>query len=40
MDGLDASAALPLLGLAAGMVLGYTARANRFCTMAALERLW
>ncbi|MCC0016800.1 MAG: YeeE/YedE family protein [Rhodobiaceae bacterium] len=40
MDGLDASAALPLLGLAAGIVLGYTARANRFCTMAALERLW
>lgn len=40
MDGWDASVVLPFLGLAAGLVLGYVARAQRFCTMAALERHW
>lgn len=40
MDGIDARLALPFLGLAAGIVLGYVARANRFCTMAALEQYW
>ncbi|MFN0264192.1 YeeE/YedE family protein [Tepidamorphus sp. 3E244] len=40
MDGLDATLVLPFLGLAAGIVLGYVARANRFCTMAALEQHW
>ncbi|MCO5160694.1 MAG: YeeE/YedE family protein [Mesorhizobium sp.] len=31
---------LALAGLCAGFVLGYAARANRFCTMSALERHW
>lgn len=31
---------LPLLGLAAGAVLGFVARLNRFCTLSALERFW
>ncbi|MEZ5876363.1 MAG: YeeE/YedE family protein [Tepidamorphaceae bacterium] len=40
MNGVDANVALPFLGLGAGIVLGYVARANRFCTMAALEQHW
>ena len=40
MSGVDASIALPFLGFVAGIVLGYVARANRFCTMAALEQHW
>lgn len=31
---------LPLSGLLAGSLLGYIARGQRFCTMAALERYW
>lgn len=31
---------LVLAGLAAGLVLGFVARANHFCTMSALERYW
>jgi len=31
---------LPLLGLGAGMVLGFVARWNHFCTLSSLERLW
>jgi len=31
---------LPLLGLAAGCVLGFVGRATHFCTMSALERHW
>lgn len=32
--------ALPLLGLLIGVVIGYVARSNHFCTLAALERHW
>jgi uncharacterized membrane protein YedE/YeeE len=31
---------LPILGLAAGGVLGFVARLNHFCTLSSLERLW
>lgn len=31
---------LPLCGLAAGLVLGYVARRNFFCTLSALEQHW
>ncbi len=31
---------LPLLGLAAGAVLGFVARLNHFCTLSSLERFW
>ncbi|MEP9396986.1 YeeE/YedE family protein [Mesorhizobium sp. KR2-14] len=31
---------LALVGLGAGVVLGFVARANHFCTMSALERMW
>jgi hypothetical protein len=31
---------LPIAGIFAGFLIGAVARANRFCTMAALERLW
>jgi len=31
---------LPLLGVAAGCVLGFVARLNRFCTLSSLERFW
>jgi len=31
---------LVVAGLGAGIVLGYAARANHFCTMSALERYW
>lgn len=31
---------VPLAGLFAGILLGYVARLNRFCTMAAFERYW
>ena len=40
MEGLDAIVALPLLGVAAGICLGYVARINRFCTLSAFERFW
>ncbi len=40
MDVIDARIMLPLAGLAAGIVLGYVARTNRFCTLSALERHW
>ena len=40
MDGTDPQVLLPILGLGAGAVLGYTARINRFCTLSALERHW
>lgn len=40
MNGLDPLHLLPLLGLAAGIVLGFVARWNRFCTLASLERHW
>lgn len=31
---------LALAGLGAGVLLGFVARANHFCTMSALERMW
>ena len=31
---------LPLSGLLAGVVLGFTARRNFFCTLSALEQYW
>lgn len=40
MDGLEAHIALPLVGGMAGIVLGFVARLNRFCTLSALERFW
>lgn len=40
MEGLEAEVALPFAGLAAGTLLGYVARINRFCTLGALERFW
>ncbi len=40
MDGFEPHIALPLLGGAAGVVLGFVARLNRFCTLSALERFW
>ena len=40
MDTLEAHVALPLVGVAAGIVLGFVARLNRFCTLSALERYW
>lgn len=40
MDGIEAQVALPLVGGAAGIVLGFAARLNRFCTLSALERYW
>lgn len=40
MDLIEAHIALPLVGLAAGVVLGFAARLNRFCTLSALERFW
>ncbi|WP_319774669.1 YeeE/YedE family protein [Breoghania sp.] len=40
MNATDPSFLLPLLGVAAGTVLGYVARVNRFCTLSAFERLW
>ncbi|WP_289034065.1 YeeE/YedE family protein [uncultured Roseibium sp.] len=40
MGDLDPQVLLPFLGLAAGAVLGFVARVNRFCTMSSLERYW
>ncbi len=40
MDDIDAGIALPIVGVLAGIVLGYVARVNRFCTLSALERHW
>lgn len=40
MEILEAHVALPLVGIAAGVVLGFVARLNRFCTLSALERFW
>ncbi len=37
---LDMGWALPFAGVIAGVVMGVVARANRFCTLAALERYW
>ncbi|MEJ8474569.1 YeeE/YedE family protein [Roseibium algae] len=37
---LDPLVLLPLLGVAAGVVLGFVARVNRFCTLSSLERYW
>lgn len=38
---MDASAfQLPLMGLIAGMLLGYVARRNFFCTLTSLEQYW
>ena len=40
MEALDPLTVLPLLGLGAGVALGFAARTNRFCTLAAFERYW
>lgn len=40
MDGMNPLFLLPLSGIAAGVVLGYFARINHFCTMSSLERHW
>jgi uncharacterized membrane protein YedE/YeeE len=40
MMGLDHPLALPLAGIATGILVGYIARRQHFCTMAALERYW
>ncbi|WP_099865717.1 YeeE/YedE family protein [Pararhizobium haloflavum] len=37
---MDSFLWLPLAGLAAGLLLGYTARRAHFCTLSALERHW
>jgi uncharacterized membrane protein YedE/YeeE len=40
VDIIEAHVALPVVGVAAGIVLGFVARLNRFCTLSALERDW
>jgi len=40
VDIIEAHVALPMVGVAAGIVLGFVARLNRFCTLSALERYW
>ncbi|MBX2830868.1 MAG: YeeE/YedE family protein [Rhodospirillales bacterium] len=40
MMGLDNPWALPLFGILTGIVVGFVARRQHFCTMAALERYW
>jgi len=40
MMGLDNPWALPLSGILTGIVVGFVARRQHFCTMAALERYW
>lgn len=40
MIGFDLLILLPLLGVSAGIVLGFAARLNHFCTLSALERHW
>lgn len=40
MFGIDEGWLLPLTALPAGFAMGYFARRNHFCTMAALERHW
>ena len=40
MEFLEAHIALPLVGAGAGVVLGFVARVNRFCTLSSLERYW
>ncbi len=40
MFGIDNPWALPIAGLGVGIVMGYAARRNHFCTMSALERHW
>ncbi|MBC05636.1 YeeE/YedE family protein [Thalassospira sp.] len=40
MLGLDNPWALPLAGILTGIVVGFVARRQHFCTMAALERYW
>ncbi|WP_417669770.1 YeeE/YedE family protein [Roseibium sp.] len=40
MGEIDPQVVLPFLGLAAGCVLGFAARVNRFCTLSSLERYW
>lgn len=40
MGDIDPHWALPMLGAIAGIVLGFTARVNRFCTLSSLERYW
>ena len=40
MLGVEQAWGLPLAGLCIGVVMGYVARRNHFCTMSALERHW
>lgn len=40
MDILEPHITLPVIGALAGIVLGFVARLNRFCTLSALERFW
>ncbi|WP_417689231.1 YeeE/YedE family protein [Roseibium sp.] len=40
MSDIDPLMILPVLGIAAGCVLGFAARVNRFCTLSSLERYW
>lgn len=40
MGEIDPIVLLPLLGIAAGVLLGFVARVNRFCTLSSLERYW
>jgi hypothetical protein len=40
MFGIENPWALPLAGLTVGVLMGYVARRNHFCTMSALERHW
>lgn len=40
MDFMNTALLLPLSGLMIGALIGYVARSNHFCTLAALERHW
>ncbi|MBO6756068.1 MAG: YeeE/YedE family protein [Roseibium sp.] len=40
MGEIDSMILLPLLGAGAGIVIGFLARYNHFCTLSALERHW
>lgn len=40
MDWINPLYVLPLAGIFAGLVIGYLARSNHFCTLSALERHW
>ncbi|ADZ71113.1 YeeE/YedE family protein [Polymorphum gilvum] len=40
METADLTGLVPVLGICAGVVLGFAARTGHFCTLSALERFW